>query len=259
MSSPLRIALGEYDTGWHDPARSVARATALIEKAAAAGAHLVALPEMCTTGFTMDAAQYAEPVDGPSASALAAAARRAGVYVIAGIATRESSRGADTFYNSAIAFSPNGSRLAEYRKQRLFAYATENDTYTAGTAPVTVDIDGIRVTPLICFDLRFPELFSAAAPTSDCIIVIASWPSRRQSHWETLLRARAIETQAYVAGVNRTGRGGDLDYAGGSAAFDPWGEPLALSGESKIVTVDPQVVASTRRTFPLVRDARRSS
>lgn len=95
------------------------------------------------------------------------------------------------------------------------------------------------------------------APAVDCIILIANWPSERQSHWETLLRARAIECQAFVIGVNRRGRGGDLDYAGGSVAFDPWGEQLASAGDPKIVEVDEKVVTSARRKFPLIRDERR--
>ncbi len=257
MTSGLRVALGEYDTGWHDPEGSVERASALIDGAAAAGARLVVLPEMCTTGFTMEAARYAEPVDGRSSQALGAAARKAGVYVVAGIATREGEKRHEAFYNSAVVFAPDGSRVAEYRKQRLFAYATEHDTYTCGTKPVIVDIEGVRVGLLICFDLRFPELFRAVAPDVDAILVIASWPSSRQSHWDTLLRARAIETQSFVLGVNRTGSGGDLDYAGGSAAWDPWGEPVKPAGESKIVTIDPAAVAAARAKFPLVPDRRR--
>lgn len=252
-TSPLRIALGEYDVGWHDPAASLSRASALIGRAATAGAQLVVLPEMCPTGFTMDSARYAEAVDGPSATAIARAARNARVHVIAGIATRAVVDGADVFYNSAILFDPDGSRIAEYRKQRLFAFAKEHEAYTAGTEPGVVEVEGVRIALLICFDLRFPELFRSVAASIDCIIVIASWPSARQSHWDTLLRARSIENQAYVIGVNRVGRGGgDSDYAGGSAAYGPWGEPLGGAGDPVIVTIDPANVASARKKFPFV-------
>ncbi|HYM62287.1 MAG TPA: nitrilase-related carbon-nitrogen hydrolase [Thermoanaerobaculia bacterium] len=253
----LRIALGQYDIGWHDPEASLSRAADLIGRAASAGARVVLLPEMCTIGFTMDAARYAEPIDGPSAQRLSAIARSAGVYVIAGLATRASdAEGLERYYNSALLFAPDGSLKAEYRKQRLFAYADEEKIYSAGDHPVVVDIDGLRLGLLICFDLRFPELFSAIAPHVDAISVIASWPSARQSHWETLLRARAIESQAYVIGVNRIGRGGKLDYLGGSAVFDPWGAPLALEGDPPIAMIDAAVVASTRKAFPMVRDRR---
>jgi predicted amidohydrolase len=251
-AAPLRVALGEYDIGWHDPAASLARASALIDRAAAAGAQVVVLPEMCTTGFTMEAAQYAEPVDGPSARAIASAARSAGVYVVAGMATRARSEGGEAFYNSSILFAPDGSLLVEYRKQRLFAYAIEHVTYTPGPSPAVVTVEGVRVALFICFDLRFPELFRAIAPAADCIVVIASWPASRQSHWDTLLRARAIESQAFVIGVNRIGRGGEIDYAGGSAAYDPWGEPLTSAGDPMIVPVDPAMVADARRKFPFV-------
>lgn len=252
----LKVALGEYDIGWHDPETSIARASALIERAAAGGAQLVVLPEMCTTGFTNAADRHAEPADGPSAKALAAVAKRSGVHVIAGIATRATESGREAFFNSSILFAPDGSSIAEYRKQRLFAYAAEHGTYTAGTQPVIAEVNGVRVAMLICFDLRFPELFREVAPDADCITVIASWPSQRQSHWDVLLRARSIETQAFVIGVNRIGRGGNVDYSGGSAAYDPWGEPMAGSGDPKIVTVDTEVVAATRKKFPMVIDSR---
>jgi predicted amidohydrolase len=118
------------------------------------------------------------------------------------------------------------------------------------------EVEGVRIALFICFDLRFPELFRAVAPSIDCIIVIASWPSARQSHWDTLLRARSIESQAYVIGVNRVGRAGDGDYAGGSAAYGPWGEALQGAGDPVIVTIDPASVASARRKFPFVLSLR---
>lgn len=257
-STSLRIALGEYDVGWHDPAASLSRASALIGRAATAGAQLVVLPEMCPTGFTLEAARYAEAVDGPSATAIGIAARNARVHVVAGIATRAALDGVEVFYNSAILFGPDGSRLAEYRKQRLFAFATEHEIYTAGTEPVVVEVAGVRVALFICFDLRFPELFRAVAPSIDCIVLIASWPTARQNHWDTLLRARSIESQAYVIGVNRVGRGGDSNYAGGSAAYGPWGEALQGSGDPVIVTIDPAHVASARKKFPFVLSSVRS-
>src|SRR5512136_1373343 len=105
----LKVALGEYDIGWHDPETSIARAAALVDRAAASGAQLVVLPEMCTTGFTNAADRYAEPVDGPSANAIAAVAGRARVHVIAGIATRANEGGGEAFYNSSVLFAPDGS------------------------------------------------------------------------------------------------------------------------------------------------------
>lgn len=256
---PLRVALGEYDTGWHDRDASLARAAALVDRARHGGAGLVILPEMCTTGFVMNPAQYAETLDGPSATRLREIARQASLYLIAGIATRSVEAGRERFYNSAVFIAPDGSIVAEYRKQRLFAYAREDESYSAGSEPVIVSIGAVRLGLFICFDLRFPDLFQAVAPRVDGLVVIANWPVERQSHWDTLLRARAIESQAYVAGVNRTGRGGRLEYAGGSVLYGPWGEVVAQPEEGSLAigAIDRGGVTQARTRFPIVPDRRR--
>lgn len=256
MSASLRVALGEYDIGWHDPQGSVTRAEGLIRDAAAGGARLVVLPEMCATGFTMDV-EFAEPVDGPSARRLAQAAARNDVWVLAGLATT-GAPGTDPTcaYNSALLFSPTGGLLSMYHKQRLFAYAGEHESYATGNQSATTTIEGIRVSPFICYDLRFPELFREAAADTDLMVVIASWPSSRQQHWDVLVRARAIENQCYVAAVNRIGGGGGLHYSGGSAAYDPWGEPLAATNANgvRIVDVDAARVEEIRSRYPFLAD-----
>lgn len=250
----LRVALGEYDIGWHDPVTSLARAAEVIAKAREGGADLVVLPEMCTTGFTMEAERWAESLDGPSVAELARLARESSIHLIAGVATRGEE---DRFFNSALLIGPRGELLAEYRKQRLFDFAREHETYAAGDRPVIVQVGDVRLALFICFDLRFPELFRAAAPYADAIVVIANWPSKRQMHWEVLLRARAIENQAYVIAVNRTGRGGELEYAGGSFVHEPWGETIATGGDARAIgTIDPGMVTSLRRRFPLTVDRR---
>lgn len=252
MTTPLRVALGEYDIGWHDPAGSLAAAGRLVQRAADAGARLVLLPEMCTTGFTMDSAQFAEPLSGPSATGLAEIASRHGVYLLAGVATREL-RGDTGYFNSALLFDPSGDLAAHYRKQRLFAFAGEHHCYSPGDEPIVVEIDGVRVAPFICFDLRFPELFRAVAPRVDAIALIANWPASRRTHWDVLVRARAIENQCFVLAVNRTGEGGGLRYDGGSAAYGPWGDPLpAVASDPTVVALDPAEVADVRAKFPFL-------
>jgi len=256
VSGSLRVALGEYDIGWHDPQGSVTRAEALIGDAATGGARLVILPEMCATGFTMDV-EFAEPVDGPSARRLAQAAARNNVWVLAGLATTGAPGTAPTCaYNSALLFSPTGALLSMYHKQRLFAYAGEHESYATGDQSATTIIEGIRVSPFICYDLRFPELFREVAADTDLMVIIASWPSSRQQHWDVLVRARAIENQCYVVAVNRIGDGGGLHYAGGSAAYDPWGEPLAPTNANgvRIVEVDAARVEEIRSRYPFLAD-----
>lgn len=262
----LRVALGEYDIGWHDPERSLARADAVVRAAARAGAALVALPEMCTTGFTMDVSVQPRGLDDPQVTGLAAIARAHSVHLIAGVGLHEpsldsssrsgrstesgESRG-DSYSNSALVFGPDGALLAHYRKQRLFAFAGEDDSYRAGGEPVVVEINGVRIAPLICFDLRFPELFQAVASDVDACIVIANWPHTRRTHWDTLTRARAIESQCYVVAVNRVGEADGLTYDGGSAAFDAMGERVdSLTSDVRIAEVSSANVRAVRARFP---------
>jgi predicted amidohydrolase len=218
---------------------------------------------MCTTGFTMEPATFAEPLSGPSVTALAAMTRDAGVHVLAGVATAAGNASEPAFYNSALLFDRSGAVIAEYRKQRLFGYAGETDSYASGTAPLMTTIGRVRIAPLICFDLRFPELFRAIGPRVDAIVLIASWPASRQSHWDVLTRARAIENQCYIVAVNRTGEGGGIEYAGGSIAYDPWGERVAgriVPGAAhEIIEIDPARVTAVRSRSPFTEDLRQAA
>ncbi len=254
----LRVALGEYDTGWHQPDGSLNRAGICVERAASTGARLVVLPEMCATGFTMTPEQWAEPVGGPIFARLGTMAERSDVWIIAGIAVRDDFG----YQNVAAVFDANGDLAGTYAKQRVFTFADEHQHYTTGSAPLVVDIDGVRVSPFVCYDLRFPELFRTIASAADLLVVIANWPTARRAHWDALLPARAIENLAYVAGVNRTGHGGDIQYNGGSAAYDPWGEPaaarLAVASPS-VVDVSTARVASIRARYPFLEDIRQTS
>jgi predicted amidohydrolase len=270
---PLYVALGEYDTGWHEPAASLERAAALAERAACAGAGLVVLPETCTTGFTMDTDRFAEPRDGESVRALAAIACRFRIHLLAGLSLRSEERPGEV-HNAALLFDADGSIVAEYRKQRLFAYGREDGSYVPGNAPVIASVGGVRIAPFICYDLRFPELFRAVAPHVDAMVLIANWPAARRPHWDVLVRARAIENQCYVVAVNRVGEGGGIVYDGGSVAYDPWGDVLVSTATSSpdstatpdstarptawpvLARIDPRVVGRTRARYPFVADAR---
>jgi predicted amidohydrolase len=259
----LRVALGEYDIGWHDPAGSLKRLDALVSRARADGAELVVLPEMCTTGFTMESAARCEPLEGESVLRLAEIAREHAVHLLAGVATREGEVDGEgeAFYNSALLFDTEGKRIAEYRKQKLFAYAGEQLHYAPGGAPVVVAVNGVRIAPFICFDLRYPELFREVAPQVDALLLLANWPAARRAHWDVLVRARAIENQCYVVAVNRRGEGGGIAYDGGSVAYDPWGERVMAAadvkeGEVAMVTIDAGRVGEVRGRFPFVEDRR---
>ena len=142
-------------------------------------------------------------------------------------------------------------------RRHPFTYAGEGEHYAAGRDRLTVQIDGVRVTPLICYDLRFTDLFWDAAADTDCYIIPANWPEARREHWMTLLRARAIENQAYVVGVNRVGSAGRLDYSGDTRIIDPLGQAIEapVSEEAVLVgDVDAAKVAAVRVEFPFMQD-----
>jgi predicted amidohydrolase len=129
---------------------------------------------------------------------------------------------------------------------------------------VTVDVEGVRVSLFVCYDLRFADEFWVLAPDTDCYVVVANWPASRRDHWRVLVRARAIENQAYVVAVNRAGSGGGLDYAGDSAVVGPFGEELAVAPDTGVVgteatlyaDVDPAHVADIRARYPFLADRR---
>ena len=258
--APLHVVLGEFDTGWQDPAGALQRAAGVIERAAQYSADLVVLPEMCTTGFTMESAQYAEPLGGPATERLSALAARHRVNVIAGLATREGNR----FYNSAVLFGADGAIQGEYRKQRLFALGGEDESYEPGTEQVIFDVSGVQIAPLICYDLRFPELFRSVGARVDAFVLIANWPQARRIHWEVLTQARAIENQAYVIAVNRRGATPPAMYTGGSVAWGPWGERLTPARNAEWMQVypplrtaiDPAEIGRIRGRYPFVPDQR---
>jgi omega-amidase len=255
--STITVVLGEIDTGWHDATTSLDRAESIVGSAAEMGAKLVVLPEMLTTGFTMNPAQVVEEEDGPSLKRLSAIATANKVAVIAGIATRSGAGCEQCFHNAAIVFDENGTLRGRYRKQKLLAVpaggSRESSVYKAGDKSLVVELNGVRIGVFICFDLRFPELFRAVAREVHAMAVIANWPAVRQMHWETLLRARAIENQCFVVAVNRIGTADGIEYQGGSAIIDPWGTVVSAPDSSGILhgTISTAVVARIRKDFPV--------
>jgi omega-amidase len=252
----LTIALGEYDTGWHDPAGSLAAAARLARAAAVSGAQVVVLPEMATTGFTMDTS-LAVAIDAPDVDALRGIARDTKTWLIAGVALRTDEADSRAV-NAALAIDPAGMIVAVHHKQRLFGYGDEDQHYVPGADPTTVEIGGARLGLFICYELRFPEVFAPIAAEVDAMVVIANWPAARLEHWDALLRARAIENQCYTIGVNRLGVANGLEYPGGSTAFDPWGERMMgrIASGTRIITVDTGRVTSLRAKYPFLKDRR---
>ncbi len=253
----MRIAAVQHDIAWEDPEENFARLAPRIAGAAAAGARLVVLTEMFSTGFSMNTERTAEPVGGPSVTFLAEQAARHDLWVAASVPERPD--GAAKPFNTLVLAGPDGTQH-RYRKIHPFTYSAEDEHFDAGDAFTTVEVEGVRLTLFVCYDLRFADEFWATALDTDVYVVPANWPATRRAHWSTLLRARAIENQAYVIGVNRVGRGGDdLDYAGDSAVVDPAGETLvsAAREEAVLVTeVTSERVAEVRDQLRFLQDRR---
>jgi len=223
------IAL-QFDIAWENKPANFAKVHQLLSRAAPRKDSLVVLPEMFATGFSMNTDAIAENYEGETEQFLAATAKEFGVFLLGGAALRGRDGRAR---NKALAFSPAGELLAFYAKMRPFAPGGESEHYAAGERTTTFRWGDCAVAPLICYDLRFPELFrqATAARRPELFVVIASWPEKRILHWARLLQARAIENQAYVVGVNRVGHDPYYQYCGRSLVVDYNGDLLADAAE----------------------------
>ncbi len=252
----MRFAAVQHDIVWEDREANFARLVPMIDSAVRDGARFVALPEMFSTGFSMATDRVAEVCPGPSAQFLADQARRHGVWVCGSLPERPA--GAARPFNQLVLAAPGGA-LHRYAKIHPFGYGAEHEQYAAGDASLTVDVEGVRCSFFVCYDLRFADELWPLAAATDCYVIVANWPEQRAAHWRALLVARAIENQAYVVAVNRVGTGGGLTYAGESVILDPLGEPVAraVGGECIVAgDVDPDRVRAVRERFPFLRDRR---
>ena len=251
----LRVAALQHDIIWEDPDSNFQRLASQVESAVAAGGQLVVLSEMFSTGFTMNSEKCAEALDGASHEFLLTQAAKHQIWITGSIPMRWEDGIAYTTHNLV---APNGD-THRYKKIHPFSFSAEPENYGAGTEFLQLEIGGTRITFFICYDLRFADEFWQTAQSTDLFVIPANWPAGRRTHWQTLLRARAIENQAYVLGVNRVGDGDGLSYAGDSALLDPWGETIVsgMSDETLLIAdVDAEVVKETRATFPVFQDRR---
>ena len=241
------------------PAARRERASALVRDQE--GADLVVLPELWPVGafdFRSFEAE-AEPVaDGPTARAMSAAAREAGVWLHAGSVVERAPSG--ELFNTSLVFSPDGALAATYRKIHRFGFDRGEATLlSAGTEPVTVDHPAGRLGLATCYDLRFPELFRRLVDAGARAFVIpAGWPDARAAHWTLFARARAVEDQVYVLACGTAGTHAGVPQAGRSMIVDPWGEVLAeaADAEEQVVSadIDPAALDRIRESFPALKD-----
>ena len=254
----MMVAGLQMNLAWEDPQENFRRAREMAGRAVAAGEgslRLLVLPETFATGFSMNA-QAMAAFASETRSFLAGLATDHGLHVMGGYAEPADPRPA----NACSIFAPGGEEILHYRKTHPFAMAGEADNYMAGESVETARVEDVSVTALICYDLRFPEPFRPAAPFTDLYCVIANWPSMRREAWTALLRARAIENQAYVLGVNRVGDGDGKPHTGDSALFDPMGVEVAAAIPNEpgmvLADVDPERVADVRKRLPFLTDRR---
>jgi predicted amidohydrolase len=250
------VAGFQMDIVWENPHANFEKVRAATEALVAGPTgrpELLVLPEMFATGFSMNASEVAAWAPETRAF-LADLASTHSVAVLGGFAESGNTLSA----NACALFDPNGKEVLHYRKLHPFSLAKEDRFYEPGTTVGTAEVAGTRVTPFICYDLRFPEPFRPAAERTDLFCVVANWPAKRREAWSTLLRARAIENQAYVLGVNRVGEASGEPHAGDSVLVDPMGEvigELPPFQEGWVVgSVVPREVVKTRRKLSFLKD-----
>ena len=257
----MRVAAIQHDIVWNDREANFARLAPMIGAAAGAGARLVLLTETFSTGFAVDVPDLAEPEGGPSSQFLQQQARQHGVWVCGSCPeVPADSDPTDTRpANSFVVAGPDGT-VHRYHKIHPFTFGGEHHHFRAGTDVGQIEIEGVRISLFVCYDLRFADEFWGLAPTTDLYLVPANWPESRRQHWMALLQARAIENQAYVIGCNRVGMGGNgLNYVGDSRIVDPLGELLATGSQGETILfadIEPAHVAAVREKFRFMPDRR---
>lgn len=249
----LKITLIQAEPVWEDINDNLAlfdnKIHNIIEKT-----DLIILPEMFTTGFSMNAANLAQDINGSSITWLQKNSRQINADIVGSIIFKSN----DLYFNRLLWAKPDG-RLFTYDKKHLFRFAGEDKVYSAGVENITVELNGWKIRPFICYDLRFPAWTRNIKNEYDIAVFIANWPDKRSMHWKSLLQARAIENQCYVLGVNRVGVDGNgLFYSGDSSVIDPLGNIIFQKHKkecSYTTVLSYNTLEEYRKTFPAWMDA----
>ena len=260
--NPLHLSILQTDLVWEHPSANRQQIETQLE-ALSAGTHLAILPEMFSTGFSMRPIELAETMEGETVQWMKRIAHEKRVILTGSFIATE----ADRYFNRLLWVLPNG-QTGQYDKRHLFAYAGEDQHYCAGDKRLIASVNGWRINLQICYDLRFPVWARQRStydedgnfnPEYDVLIYVANWPERRSEAWKTLLRARAIENQCYVVGVNRIGVDGNgINHSGDSMIVSPVGEIMHhCAGRKELHShiLDPVILQETRERLPFLRDA----
>lgn len=249
----LKVTLIQSELFWEDIASNLTGFDNKIN-AIEEDTHLIVLPEMFSTGFTMNAPALAQDMKGSAVKWIIEKSAEKNVDMVGSIIADDGGK----FFNRLLWAKPNG-EIFTYDKKHLFRMAGEEKIYSAGTKNITVELNGWRIRPFICYDLRFPVWTRNIANQFDAAIFIANWPERRSAHWKALLQARAIENQCYMIGVNRVGTDGNgLSYSGDSSIIDPWGNIIFQKSNQTCIHTSElsyDVLKTSREDFPVWMDA----
>ncbi|MFB9055453.1 amidohydrolase [Mariniflexile ostreae] len=252
MCETLKIALVQADLVWENPEQNRRNFTKKID-AIHEAVDLVVLPEMFSTGFTMNPKAVFETMQGETVLWMQELTHKKNIAITGSVVIKEECR----FYNRLFFVTPNGG-LEYYDKKHTFTLVGEDEIYTAGTKKPIIDFKGWKICPLICYDLRFP-VWARNTEDYDVLIYVANWPTPRVTAWDTLLKARAIENMCYCIGVNRVGTDGvNSEYNGHSAAYDVLGNELTAFGsgeeQTEIVTLEKRHISAYRNKFKFLQD-----
>lgn len=249
----MKIGLVQFSQIWEDPAANIDKIKNLV-LTGDRDEDLLIFPEMTLTGFTMQGEKFAEEIDGIGTRFFIELSMKLNKHLLAGIIEKEGEK----IYNSLVHIDNKGLIRARYRKIHLFSLAEEEKNYTPGTEKIITEIGKVKTGLSICYDLRFPELYRYYAKNgAEFIVDVASWPNKRIEHWKALLKARAIENQCFVAGINRVGEDIYHKYNGCSLVYDPMGELIELvENEEKVITaeLDLEYLSKVRTGLKFLND-----
>ena len=253
----MRVALVSLNQHWEDKEANFQDCSRHVSEAKKIATELIIFPEMTLTGFSMDSTKLAEPIhNSKSLELFKDLAQTHSIAIQFGLAISEN----NCYYNCAITLDQNGKVISNYRKMHPFSFANENKYFCAGDKLSNFNYQGVNFGSTICYDLRFPEIYSALTKNSQAIINIANWPTKRIDHWRKLMMARAIENQVFLIGVNRTGIDGNhINYQESSMIVDPSGIQLQALYQKPplyIYDVDFNAAEAYRADFPTFQDRR---
>jgi len=253
MQQQLRIALIQADLVWENPTQNCKNLTLKIENILE-DVDIIILPEMFSTGFTMNAELVAETMQGNTVAWMKEIALKTNAAIVGSLIITEGNK----YYNRLLFVQPTG-EIITYNKRHTFTLVGEEKTFTSGNEKVIINYNGWKLCPLICYDLRFP-VWARNTENYDVLIYVANWPEPRISAWDTLLKARAIENMCYCVGVNRVGVDGvNSVYSGHSAVYDVLGNPVssmvANKEEVQVVILEKRHISAYRNRFKFLNDS----